>query len=44
MKWVISVCSVALLITGVLICGCANVPLGKTQVADFGTTNDAQRA
>ena len=44
MKRGISVCMVALLIAGVLICGCSNVPLGKTQVADFGTAQDAQQA
>jgi len=37
MKWGISVCTVAMRIAVVLICGCANVPMGKTPVADFGT-------
>ena len=44
MKWGISVCTVAMRIAVVLICGCANVPMGKTPVADFGTSKDAQQA
>ena len=44
MRGEFSVCIIAMLVMGVLISGCTNAPLGKTQVADFGTTADAQKA